>query len=133
MLLTWTPADQPAREFVWRSKELLPAEYEAIEDIGRWQSLDEFDAAVLANNRGAFRVALWICLAREDPDLPLQAVQPLPYDLGMRFEPAEELVIAEARLADPTLGDADRATFERIAAERRVELGKAEPPTAPAP
>lgn len=130
MILIWTPADAEPRTFTFRPDDMPPAEYEAIEDVGRWASLEEFNDAVRASARSAWRVALWICLRRENPALALDDVQPKPLEVSMSYEPAEELALAEIGLADPETPDDLRAMFEA----RRLELlGKDRPGTAPEP
>ena len=133
MILLWTPADAEPRTFTFRPDDMPPAEYEAIEDHGRWASLDDFNDAVRASSRTAWRVALWICLRRDNPALALDDVQPRPLEVSMAYEPTEELALAELGLADPDTPADLRAMFETRRQELTVLLGKGRPGTAPEP
>lgn len=132
MILIYTPKDAEPRELVFRPDDLVPDEYERIELLGYWPALPEFIAACQASQRTAWRVALWICLRRDDPTLGLDAVQPRPLDLQMRYEPDEELALAQAYLADPDLPDGMRTLLEANLPALLEAAGKA-PATGPAP
>lgn len=133
MILVWTPADAEPRTFEFRPDSMPPAEYEAIESHGRWASLDEFNDAVRASSRTAWRVALWICLRRDNPALSLDDVQPRPLEISMAYEPEEELALAELGLADPDTPPELRDAFETRRQELTARLGKDRPGPAPAP
>ncbi len=133
MILVWTPADAEPRTFTFRPDAMPPAEYEAIEDVGRWLSLDDFNDAVRASSRTAWRVALWICLRRDNPTLTLDDVQPKPLEVSLSYEPEEELALAELGLADPDTPPDLRAMFEARRRELTVHLGKDQPGPDPAP
>lgn len=133
MILIWTPADAEPRTFTFRPDDMPPAEYEAIENHGRWASLDDFNDAVHASSRTAWRVALWICLRRDNPALTLGDVQPRPLEISMSYEPTEELALAELGVADPDTPPDLREMFEARIHELTVQLGKGQPGTAPAP
>lgn len=133
MRILWTPPDGPDREFAFRVEDLGPEDYEPIEEHGAWASVEDFDRAVRASSRTAWRVALWICLRRETPGLALADVRPKPYELVLAYEPAEQLLLAEAMLTDPDLPADQRAMFEATLPDLRAAVGKGEPSTAPAP
>lgn len=133
MILVWTPADAEPRTFTFRPDDMPPAEYEAIEDVGRWASLDDFNDAVRASSRTAWRAALWICLRRENPALTLDDVQPKPLEVALGYEPDEELALAELGLADPDTPPDLRAMFEARLQELTVQLGKDRPGPDPEP
>ncbi len=117
------------REFVFRVDELTPDLYEPIEQAGPWDALDEFTRLLRASNLRAWRVALWTCLRRDDdPTLPLDAVQPRPGEVAMRYEPDEELLLAETILLDPDLTPGDRAWWEDKLPALREAAGKAPDP-----
>jgi len=134
VLLIWTPPGADPREFIFRVDELTPDLYEPIEQVGPWDNLDDFVEAVMQSNRRAWRVALWTCLRRDDePDLGLAAVQPRPGEISMRYEPAEELAMAEMALATPGLPEDRRAFYEAALPELRERAGKAGPGDVPSP
>lgn len=134
MILVWTPADAEPRTFTFRPDAMPPAEYEAIEAIGTWPSLTDFDEAIRASSRTAWRAALWICLRREDPALQLDDVQPTPLEVAMDYEPDEELLLAELALADPELPAQQRALYEAALPGIRARAeGKDQPSSDPAP
>lgn len=128
MRLTWTPPGGDPREFLFRVEDLTPDLYEPIEQAGPWESLTEFERTFRAGNRRAWRVALWTCLRRDDdPAIRLDDVQPKAGDLAAHYEPDEQLLIAEAILADPDLSDGDRAFWQAQMPELRAAAGKADP------
>jgi hypothetical protein len=132
MLILWTPKDADPWEFVFRVEELGPEEYEPIEAHGAWESVEAFDEAVRSGSRTAWRVALWICLRRETPDLDFDDVRPRPYDVVVNYEPAEQLLMAEVMLADPDLPAGTRSQLEASLPDLRETVGKDDPSTGPA-
>lgn len=133
MLLHWTPPKAEPCVYVFRTHELPPRDYEAVEGLGRWASLADFDEAVRASVVSAWRVALWLCLRRDDPDLALDAVQPAAGEIVFTYEPVEELALAEFRLTDPDLPDDQRAMLEAaLPAIREAVEGKDLPASGPA-
>ena len=112
MIVTYTPAGSPPQTFPFRPFDMGPEEYEPIEALGLWESLEEFDRAVRHSQRTAWRVALWTCMRRETPDLTLDQVRPRALEVAVRYEPDEELAIAELTLADPDTAPALRAVLE---------------------
>lgn len=123
MIVTFTPAGGSPREFAFTTTELLPEEYEPIEALGRWASLDEFDAAVRASSRTAWRVALWVCLRRDQPGLELEDVRPRANEIRFRYDPEEELAVAEMQLADPDLPAQFRELIEAALPDLRRAVG----------
>jgi hypothetical protein len=128
MRLTWTPPGSDPRDLTFRVEDLTPDLYEPIEQVGPWNSLSDFADAMQSGNRRAWRVALWTCLRRDDdPTLQLDDVQPTPAQLTMRYEPEEELLIAEAILTNPDLAPDRRAFWEEQLPALRAAAGKADP------
>lgn len=131
MQLLWTPADAEPRQFTFTPDDLLPSEYEPIEALGTWPSLADFEVACRSGSLTAWRVALWICLRRDDPDLSLVDVQPRSGDLSLQYDTDEALAIAEVMLADPDLTPEVRAELEqRLEALRAAAAGKGPGPAA---
>lgn len=130
MLLHWTPPTGDPRTFIFRPDDLRPAEYEPIEALGTWPSLAEFTLACQASQRTAWRVALWVCLRRDDPAVELDAVQPTPLELAMEYEPDENLALAELNLADPDCPPELRALLEASMPDLLAAAGKAPGPAA---
>ena len=124
MIVTYQPAGSPPQTFPFRPFDFLPEEYEPIEALGLWESLEAFDRAVRRSQRTAWRVALWVCLRRETPDLTLDQVQPRASEVEMSYDPDEELAIAELQLADPDIPDALRAVLEANLPDLRRAVGK---------
>lgn len=124
MIVTYTPAGSPPQTFPFRPFDMGPEEYEPIEALGLWESLEEFDRAVRHSQRTAWRVALWTCMRREDPDLTLDKVRPRASEVAVRYEPDEELAIAELTLADPDTAPALRAVLEANLPDLRRAVGK---------
>lgn len=125
MLIVWTPPGREARTLTFRVEDLTPDLYEPLEQVGPWDNLDDFVDAVMSSNRRAWRAALWTCLRRDDdPALELDDVQPKPGELAMRYEPAEELLMAEAALLDPGLPADRRAFYEGVLPGLREAAGK---------
>lgn len=133
MQLLWTPPDAEPREFRFTPDDLTPAEYEPIEALGTWASLADFEADCRAGKRTAWRVALWICRRRDDPDLSLADVQPRSGDLALLYDADEALAIAEVMLADPDLDDLMRAQVQdKVVALREQVAAEGKDPS-PAP
>ena len=131
MLVIYTAAGEQPRQYVFRVDELTPDLYEPIEQVGPWDALDGFVEALMAGNRRAWRVALWTCLRRDalaagGEDVDLVDVTPTAGQLVLRYEPAEELLMAEAALADPGLPADRRAFYEGILPGLREAAGKAD-------
>lgn len=124
MIVTYTPAGSPPQTFPFRPFDMGPEEYEPIEALGLWESLEEFDRAVRHSQRTAWRVALWTCMRRETPDLTLDQVRPRALEVAVRYEPDEELAIAELTLADPDTAPALRAVLEANLPDLRRAVGK---------
>jgi len=131
MRLIWTPPSGEPREWIFRTEELLPHEYEPIEECGggAWDNLEDFDLAMRRSMRKAWRVALWICLRRDRPDLRLAEVVIRADELAMRYEPFEELAIAELALADPDLSEEARDFWARELPTLQAAAGKAPVPS----
>lgn len=91
MILIYTPADGPKREFPFNPGKLLSPEAEAIEDVGgrTWESFPEFGAKFMKNNTKALRAALWIMLKRENPKLKFTDVTVAVEELDYTFDEDE--------------------------------------------
>lgn len=124
MIVTYTPAGSPPQTFPFRPFDMGPEEYEPIEALGLWESLEAFDRSVRQSQRTAWRVALWTCLRRETPDLTLDQVRPRALEVAVRYEPDEELAIAELTLADPDTPVDLRAILEANLPDLRRAVGK---------
>lgn len=129
MRIIWTPPGGEARDFLFRPEDLTPDLYEPIEAVGPWASFGEFVTAVRAGKLRAWRVALWTCLRRDDdPTIELDAVQPAAGEVQARYEPAEELLMAETILLDPDLTPGEREWWEQQLPALRIAAGKAPDP-----
>jgi hypothetical protein len=69
MLLVFSPEDGGKQEFVFNPFELLSIEAELVEELGPWDSYDEFLLRLRKGNVRAKRALLWIMLKRQNPRL----------------------------------------------------------------
>lgn len=71
MKIKYTPAGEPAREFIFKPRMLFSFDSEAIEEVGGrvWSNWDEFLEALSAEKGRALRAVLWHERRKENPDL----------------------------------------------------------------
>ena len=117
MLLIYSPAGQDAREFTFDPDTVPVTDAEAIEELGgnAWQSYGQFATAYRLGKVRALRVALFVCMRRDNPSLSFdQLDSALAGEIGKSYDTAELLAMRKVWLESEQPVDAIRVNIALI-------------------
>ena len=117
MLLVYQPDDVKSQEYVFDPDKVSVVDAEEIEELGgnTWRSYREFAVAYAEGKVRALRVALFICMRKDKPDMAFEHMDSyLAADITKRFETQELLTMRRAHLESDQAPDVIRVNVGLI-------------------
>lgn len=97
------PDSTDSNEYLLKPERLSSIEAEMVEPLGdgQWETYDEWWKLLEKRHRRAMRVALWVCLHRDNPSLQLDDVQPSVGQLTWRYDDEYLALLWDRFVEDP--------------------------------